>query len=265
VLARSGSLQPLVAVSPDHTHPVTACREAATLAALYGRPVGLNLIAGMGTGDVQLPEGQKYERFQEFVAIVARLLSDGHASFDGAMYRIDDARLPIDPAARSRVWAVIAGSSQQAEQAAACGLPRVTHYTPDTLLAPTFAVHVGIITRRAEPEAQSRAFSLFPADSSPRALSPNAPAWAHAIATARTDDRTFFPSPFLTGHRPYPYLVGSYDQIRERVSRLRDGGCEMLVLQRTGELEDLRHVATALSASASPRSNPATGLQVGRP
>jgi alkanesulfonate monooxygenase SsuD/methylene tetrahydromethanopterin reductase-like flavin-dependent oxidoreductase (luciferase family) len=253
LLAKSSRLQPLIAVSPDHTHPVTAYREAASLAALYGRPVGLNLIAGAGTGDADTPVSQRYARFQEFVTVVARLLVAGRISYAGETYRINDAGLTIDAASRALVWAVVAGSSPQAEQAAKCGLPRVTHYTPETRANPTWAVHVGIITRPSSRAAWSRARSLFPAEGSEQTPAPDAPAWARAITTSATevtDDHVFFPTPFLSKARPYPYLVGSYQQIREHLARLGDGGCEVLVLQRTGEVEDLRHVVEALSAPA---------------
>lgn len=250
VLAAHTDLQPLIAVSPDHTHPVTACREAVSLASLYRRPVGLNLIAGANTGDVKHAADSKYERFREFVTIVTELLGSGHVSYRGDTYQVEDANLDFaSEASRSLVWTVVAGSSDAAAQvSAACKVPRVTHLTPETLTTPTWAVHVGIITRPARKDAWARARTLFPVANRDATSSSDA-AWMRAIAAAdgKDSDPSYFTYPFMSGQRPYPYLVGSYEEIRQRLGMLCGRGCKMLVLQRSGEMDDLRHAAHVLA------------------
>jgi alkanesulfonate monooxygenase SsuD/methylene tetrahydromethanopterin reductase-like flavin-dependent oxidoreductase (luciferase family) len=252
VVAHSG-LQPLIAVSPDHTHPVTACREATSLASLYGRPIGLNLIAGANTGDAKHSSADKYARFAEFVSIVTRLLRDGSVSHSGDAYQIEHASLGFAAdAARKLVWTVVAGSSEAAEHVAAqCDVPRVTHWIPRVPPEPTWAIHVGIITRPVRADAWRHAHTLFPEVDGTAAKPDHHAAWMRGIAAAAeaNPDPSYFAHPFTSDQRPYPYLVGSYEEVGSRLESLQAGGCRVLVLQRSGELDDLRHIARVAAMS----------------
>jgi alkanesulfonate monooxygenase SsuD/methylene tetrahydromethanopterin reductase-like flavin-dependent oxidoreductase (luciferase family) len=110
---------------------------------------------------------------------------------------------------------------------------------------PTWAIHVGIITRPIREDAWQRAYTLFPKGDGAPAKSDHHSAWMRAIAAAAevNADPSYFAHPFTSGQRPYPYLVGSYEEVGSRLESMRAKGCRMLVLQRSGEMDDLRHIA----------------------
>lgn len=255
LVAELAHLSPLVAVSPAHAHPLTAVREAASIAVLYDLPVGLNLIMGTGSAERAAygsPSPTDAARFVEFSAVIAELARSGTSSFSGEYYVLKDAYIGfLDPACDSTtVWAVVAGASAVAHSAATGGqLPRVTHLLPNEHLGVVDPVkHVGIVTRPTAEAAWTRARSLFPTQARANVSPEPQTAWQRELAGADAQvDPVYWKTPFEQGARPYPYLVGSYEQIHARLDELRQAGVEMLVVQRTAELEDLVHLRHVVS------------------
>jgi alkanesulfonate monooxygenase len=250
MLAAGTSLEPFVALSPAYIHPVTACLEVVGLSAAFGRPIGMNLVAGPPPPGGTRPD---YARFAEFTDIVRRLLAGEVVSADSGHYRVDRASLGFATEAdRDRVWTVVAGSSAEArELSRAQGLRRVSHLTDqgaDPAAEITWATHAGIICRPDPEEAWAAARAAFPAPAAGTAA-PDGPAWAERIAQAAAagTDPLYFADPFLTGARPFPYLVGSDAQVAARARLLAERGCRMLVLQRTDEPDNLARAAAALA------------------
>lgn len=244
MLAAGTSLEPLVALSPAYVHPVTACLEVVALSAAFGRPIGMNLVAGPPAPGGTRPD---YRRFAEFTDIVRRLLAGEVVSTDSAHYRVDRAALAFATAAeRRRVWAVVAGSSDEAcELSRTQGLHRVAHLT-DPAAEVTWATHTGIICRPDTAEAWAAARQAFPPPDG-TAAAPAGSAWSARITATAGTDPLYFADPFRAGARPFPYLVGSDADVAARVRRLAAGGCRMLVLQRTDEPANLARAAAVLA------------------
>lgn len=251
VLASGSTLEPLVALSPAYVHPVTACLEAVTLAAAFRRPIGLNLVAGPSDPGQTRPD---YGRFAEFTDIIRRLLAGEVVTTDSARYHVDRASLGFATEQDlRRVWLVVAGSSDEAREIARTqGLRRVTHLTDwatDVAAGAPWASHVGIICRPSTDEAWAAARAAFPTEHlAGQPAVTDGPAWAARIADTATAGRDplYFAQPFLTGERPFPYLVGSAADVAGRVHSLSARGCRLIVLQRSDEPDNLAHAVGAL-------------------
>src|SRR4051795_6103920 len=103
--------------SPNFRHPVVFAKELVALDQISGG----RLIAGIGAGALTgwdthmlgqptLTASERTERFREFVEILALLLRDGSASYDGQWYVADEARSLPGPVQQPRLPLAIAAS-----------------------------------------------------------------------------------------------------------------------------------------------------------
>ena len=117
-------LCPLVAVQPVYMLPYTAAKMVASLAALHGRRIWLNMLAGgfrndlIALGDAT-PHDDRYARTIEYASVMRQLLEhDQPATFEGRFYRLHGVRLaPALPEDLQPGW-LISGSSPAGRAAA---------------------------------------------------------------------------------------------------------------------------------------------------
>jgi alkanesulfonate monooxygenase SsuD/methylene tetrahydromethanopterin reductase-like flavin-dependent oxidoreductase (luciferase family) len=103
--------------SPNFRHPVVFAKELVALDQISnGRViggVGAGAVSGWDThmlGQPDLTARQRADRFREFVEIVALLLRDGSASYDGHWYVVDEARSLPGPVQQPRLPMAVAAS-----------------------------------------------------------------------------------------------------------------------------------------------------------
>ena len=101
--------------SPNFRHPVVFAKELVALDQISGgrviAGVGAGAVSGWDThmlGQEELTAGQRADRFREFVELLARLLRDGSASYDGTWYVADEARALPGPVQQPRLPLAIA-------------------------------------------------------------------------------------------------------------------------------------------------------------
>ncbi|MFD6883429.1 LLM class flavin-dependent oxidoreductase [Rhodococcus sp. NPDC060084] len=109
-------------ISPLTVNPVVAAKTAATLDDVSGGRFGFNLVAGwnrteyaqMGAWPGEEYYTDRYEVLSEFTHIMKTLWRDGHATFHGEHFTIEDAR--IGPKPTGHIDLVSAGSSPRGRQ-----------------------------------------------------------------------------------------------------------------------------------------------------
>ncbi len=111
--------------SPNFRHPVPFAKEAATLSDISGGSLVLGLGAGASGSDARVlggepwPPRERADRFEEFVELTDRLLSEPVVSFKGRYYRASEAC--VDPAGtvRSKIPLAIAATGPRGMRLAA--------------------------------------------------------------------------------------------------------------------------------------------------
>jgi alkanesulfonate monooxygenase len=137
VLQATRQLCPLVAVQPVYMLPYTAAKMVATLGALHGRRLWLNMLAGgfrndlLALGD-ETPHDDRYARTIEYALLMRALLESGQpVTFCGRFYRMHGVRMtPALPETLQPGWLISGSSPAGREAAAAIGAIPVEYPQP---------------------------------------------------------------------------------------------------------------------------------------
>ncbi|HSL20170.1 MAG TPA: LLM class flavin-dependent oxidoreductase [Vicinamibacterales bacterium] len=271
ILGHTTALCPLIAIQPIYMHPYTVAKAITSIAALRGRRVFLNMVAGGFTNDLaalndQTPHDKRYARLAEYTLIIRQLLeTSGPVSFEGEFYKVDKLRLspPMDPALLPGF--LISGSSEaglaaaKAIEATAIKYPKPAHEEAGADAGIACGIRVGIIAREDEAEAWRVALSRFPEDRKGQitrqlATKVSDSVW-HKQLSALEDTAGRHPYwlvPFQNYKTMCPYLVGSYEQVGEEMGKYFAGGYRTVILDVPTEPEDLLHTSAAFSRALQP-------------
>jgi len=268
-------LVPLVALQPPYAHPYAAARIISSLGFIYGRRVDLNLVTGGNPGDLRsvgciLDHDTRYDRLVEYARVVEALLTQTEPlSHRGAYYDLDLAVLQpqLPPALMPKTF--VAGSSRACVEAArALGAVRLAYpraieeYAADPSALDGTGVRLGIIARDTSAQAWAVAHRRFPPDRAAEQvhdhIAPRTPGWGGKLledARRQQDAAVLSPVYWLYPFRSFkeycPYLVGSYDEVAELLSRYLDLGVNTLIMAVPWDEDDLHHALTAIRHAES--------------
>jgi len=265
ILQSTQKLCPLVAIQPVYMHPYTVAKMIASFAHLYERRVYLNMVAGGFKNDLlalndTTPHDERYTRLIEYTTIIKLLLaSPDPVTYEGKFYKVDKLRMtpPLAPEYFPEI--LLSGSSEaglaaaRAVDAVAVCYPKPARdCEPTTLQNGTRAgVRVGIIARERSEEAWAIAFERFPADRKGQiahqlAMKISDSHWHKQISDmAKENDATqtvYWTWPFENYKTFCPYLVGSYQDVSEELSRYLQLGNRFFILDIPPNREELQHV-----------------------
>lgn len=270
ILENTDCIAPLVAVQPVYMHPYMAATKVASLAHLYQRRVYLNMIAGGFKNDLlalndQTPHDDRYVRLVEYTQIVMDLLREKRAvTFEGKYYKVENLTLGPDMPSELLPGVLVSGSSNAGEQAAlSLGATAVKYPRRPTdeaaqtdRIAENTGIRVGVIARENTEQAWQVAHSRFPDDRRGQLLHQMAmkvsdSQW-HQQLTEVADETRSYDDPYWLGpFRNYqtfcPYLVGSYEQVGQELSRYIELGNHTFILDIPPDQEELQHTAIAFS------------------
>jgi alkanesulfonate monooxygenase len=265
VLQETRRLCPLVAVQPVYMLPYTAAKLVASLGALHGRRIWLNMLAGgfrndlIALGDATAHD-DRYARTVEYALVMRRLLeSDQPVTFTGRFYTMRGVRLtPALPQDLQPGW-LISGSSPAGRAAAmemgaiAVEYPAPPDTARDTDHVPAGrGIRVGIIARATVDEAWDVAHARFPDDRRGRlshalAMKTSDSAW-HRTLSQLARERPAGGSPYwlwpFEQHRTFcPYLVGDFATVAQEIARYLSLGHTSFILDIPLDAEDLATAA----------------------
>jgi alkanesulfonate monooxygenase len=245
----------------------------ATLTALTGRRIYLNLIAGGFKGDLEVlcdetPHDDRYVRLTEYTRIVAGLLKNSSTStpltFDGKYYSVKNLRMSVVVSAKLQPGIFVSGSSDAGIQSArdlnavAVQYPRPAgdYSTPVSGDSIPYGIRVGIISRSDADTAWDVAHERFPPDRRGQiahqvAMKKSDSTWHRQLselaeATAETRD-TYWLEPFNNYRTFCPYLVGNYDTVAKELRRYVNLGYSRIILDIPPTREELAHVGEVFS------------------
>jgi alkanesulfonate monooxygenase len=272
VLQETRQLCPLVAVQPLYMLPYTAAKFVASLGALHGRRIWLNMLAGgfrndlLALGD-ETPHDDRYVRTVEYALLMRRLLETNQpVTVSGRFYSVRGVRFsPTLPAELQPGW-LISGSSPAGRAAAVrIGAVAVEYPAPADVIsatpeAPTGrGIRVGIIARADAEEAWRVAYKRFPDDRRGRlshalAMKISDSSWHRTLSllahAGASNGSPYWLWPFEQ-HRTFcPYLVGDYATVAAEIARYLGLGYRTFVLDIPVDADDLETAATIFRMAA---------------
>lgn len=266
IVTSTRSLCPLVAVQPVYMHPYTVAKLVTTFAALYGRRVYLNLVAGGFKNDLEslgdgTPHDRRYQRLVEYASIAKRLLSDASPlTLAGEFHRVERLRLspPLPPGLLPGIF--VSGSSEAGRAAArALGATAIEYPKPaqDCAGGPCEAgeqrgIRVGVIAREREEEAWALARARFPEDRRGQlarqlAMKVSDSVWHGQLSSLGEggDGSPYWLVPFQNYKTMCPYLVGSHERVGAELGRYLSLGYRTFILDVPPGPEELDHTGAA--------------------
>jgi alkanesulfonate monooxygenase len=292
----------LVAVRPGVTSPLFAARQAATLDRISGGRLLVNVVVGgdpieAAADGNQLPHDERYALADEYLTIFRRLLAGETVDFDGRYLTAKGAALLFPPARPGGPPLYIGGSSEAAAEVTA---DHIDWYLTWGEPPPAVARKIADVRRRAEARGRQVRFGgrfhVIVRET-------EAEAWADADRLiSRLDDATIAAAQASLARTDsvgqarmralhggdrgrlvvYPNLwagvglvrggagtalVGSADQVAERIAEYRALGVETFILSGYPHLEEAYRVAELLLPRlniAAPESAPTFTVRPGR-
>ncbi|WP_181697421.1 LLM class flavin-dependent oxidoreductase [Nocardia sp. GTS18] len=266
----------MVAFQPGFLHPVQAARMSASLQRATGGRLVYNIISG-GSGPAQLWWGDKvshddrYARTSEFLDVLRGVWDGEPFDHDGRFFRTEGAALPPGLAGQHFPEVYFSGSSGAAVAAAGrhadyylswlepyadlrAKFDGVRRNAETTGRTPEFAVRIDIVARHTEEAAWAeieKGWAFVDRDAANRA------AQGDSVGAARI--KGWVPEN-ITGYRdlevqpnvwcgfslirggPAFGLVGSYEQVAQRLDELIDLGVDAFILAGNPHLEEAYRV-----------------------
>jgi alkanesulfonate monooxygenase len=268
---KTTKLRFLVAFRPGMLTPTLAAQMASTFQRLSGGRLGINIVTG-GEEDEQhrfgdwLAHDERYERTDEFLEIVSGALGPEPYDFEGAHYRVAGATVMSAPAQLPTVY--FGGASEAAEQVAARHADVYLCWgEPPAMLAERiervrrlanaagrkirFGVRLHVITRRSSDEAWAEAERLLD-EMDPVAVEQAQAKLAAstsvgqqrmlALHGGRRDGLEVAPNLWagigLVRGGAGTALVGSHEEVAERIREYRRAGFDEFILSGYPHLEE---------------------------
>lgn len=272
IIEKTNKLRPLIAIQPIYTHPFYLAKTISTFSFLYGRQIGINLVAGGFPLDLQslgdnTPHDKRYDRLVEYGKIVRGLLSaKGVLSFSGKYYQVSNTKLPLPIPKELFPFFTAAGSSGAGAAAAlaldACAVryllpayeyggkpfdPRIAH-----------GARLGIIVRNTRDEAWAAANRRYPPSKDGAMIreysdSLSDSTWVKELgkAIAIPEGHPYWLGPYRNYQSSCPFLVGDFEEVvTELVAYIRLG-IRTFLLEQPESFEDSNLITRAFDLARS--------------
>jgi len=251
----------MVAVRPNFHHPALFAKAAANIDRISGGRLALNVVSSWWADEAKQyglqfdQHDDRYARTEEWLTVVDGLWTEERFSFDGQFYRTQDAICSPKPAKRPTVYA--GGESEKAKSmiAAHCDA-YVMHGDPVDAIAPKIAdmaarreavggpkMHYGMaayaIVRDSEAEAQRELERITTVSELPAGYA-NFDQWLSGTQL----ERELKVQEYSVSNRGLrPNLVGTPEQLKQRIADYEGAGLDLLLLQMSPQAEEMERFA----------------------
>lgn len=267
--ALTSRIEIIAAVKPYIFHPVFLAKMALQIENISGGRFGINLINAWNSAEFEkagIPFGEhdaRYDYGREWISIVSRLISGEKVNHSGRHFSVTDYKLTPHDLHRSRPAIYIGGESEPARSLAAdhadvwfingqpladvAGLIADLRRRPRPGAPLRFGLSAFVIARETEAEARDayeRLVELAAQDAD-----------VHTLQRKHADPKTVMFQTMAKSVRvgtnggTAAGLVGSYDQVSERILAFHEAGIELFMLQ----FQPLRVEMRRFAAEVMPR------------
>ena len=262
------SLELMVAVRPNFHHPALLARQAANIDRISGGRLSLNVVSSWWAEEARSygltfdEHDDRYGRTSEWLDVVGGLWRQSPFSHEGARYRIDNAFCEPKPAHRPTVYAGGESEAAKAMIARQCDAYVMHGDAPDIVAGKvadmkrrraaagggpmTFGMAAYAIVRDTEAEARAELDRIT-------TLDPTQPGFANfeQWLSGTELEREFQLQEYSVSNRGLrPRLVGTPDQVRERIAEYAAAGVDLLLLQMSPQHSEMERFARSVIAPA---------------
>jgi FMNH2-dependent dimethyl sulfone monooxygenase len=262
-------LELMVAVRPTFHQPAILAKQAATIDHISNGRLALNVVSSWWSDEarrygVQFDKhDDRYARTEEWLRVLDGVWREPSFAFDGKYYRVDETVLEPKPVRRPRPTIYAGGESETAKTliARACDA-YVMHGDPAERVAPKiadmrrrraesggapmqFGVAAYAIVRDTEAEARRELARITN-------VAPGSPGYGNYqdwIANTRLEQQVSLEDYSVSNRGLRAELVGTPEQVAERVRALQDAGVDLILLQCSPQLEEMERFADEVIAA----------------
>lgn len=261
------SIELMVAVRPNFHHPALFAKQAANIDRISGGRLALNVVSSWWKEEAEQygltfdQHDDRYARTAEWLSVVDGLWTEKRFSFEGTRYQVRDAIVEPKPAKRPTVYA--GGESDAAKTLIATQCDAyVMHGDPVEAVAPKIAdmaerrEHAGgapmqfgmaayVIVRDTAAAAQAELERITAMPATPPPGFANFDQWLSGTQL----ERTLKLQEYSVSNRGLrPKLVGTPEQIAERIRAYEAAGLDLLLLQMSPQAEEMDRFAETVMA-----------------
>jgi FMNH2-dependent dimethyl sulfone monooxygenase len=262
------SIELMVAVRPNFHHPALFAKAAANIDRISNGRLALNVVSSWWADEARQyglqfdQHDDRYARTEEWLKVVDGLWTEERFSFAGQFYTTEDAICAPKPAKRPTVYA--GGESEKAKTmiAAQCDA-YVMHGDPAEAIAPKIAdmaarreaadgapMQYGMaayaIVRDSEAEAKRELDRITTVSDLPAGYA-NFDQW---LSGTQLERELKIQEYSVSNRGLRPNLVGTPEQLKERIAEYEDAGLDLLLLQMSPQEEEMERFAVQVMGTA---------------
>ena len=256
-------LELMVAVRPTFHSPALLAKQAANIDHISGGRLSLNVVSAWWATEarkygVQFDQhDERYARTAEWLDVVSGVWSEPVFSYSGRYYNVEEAVLEPKPLRQPRPTIYAGGESPAAKSliAATCDA-WLTHGDPPELIAPKltdmrarrdalglepmpFGVAGYVIVRDSELAAERERARITDVKQSAKGFA-NYQDW---IGNTQLEQRVSLEDYSVSNRGLRSGLVGTPEQVAERIIEFERAGADLLLLQFSPQLEEMERFA----------------------
>jgi FMNH2-dependent dimethyl sulfone monooxygenase len=273
--AVTSSIELMVAVRPNFHHPALFAKQAANIDNIAGGRLALNVVSSWWAGEAKQyglqfdQHDDRYGRTSEWLKVVDGLWTEKRFSYAGERYQLDQAICEPKPVKRPRPTIYAGGESEAAKTMIAeqCDA-YVMHGDPVDAIRPKvedmaerraraggapmeFGMAAFAIVRDSEAEAQREFARITQMPPRPPAGFDNFEQWLSGTEL----ERELKLQEYSVSNRGLrPNLVGTPEQVQERIAAYEDAGVGLLLLQMSPQAEEMDRFAQQVIAPMRARA-----------
>jgi FMNH2-dependent dimethyl sulfone monooxygenase len=252
----------MVAVRPNFHQPALFAKAAANIDAISGGRLALNVVSSWWADEARQyglefdQHDDRYARTSEWLKVVDGLWTQKRFSFDGDRYKLDQAICEPKPVSRPTIYA--GGESDTAKTLIATQCDAyVMHGDEVDAIAPKIADMAALreqaggapmqygmaayaIVRDTEAEAQRELARITALPAEPPAGFDNFDQW---LSGTQLERELKLQEYSVSNRGLRPKLVGTPEQVMERIEEYEEAGLDLLLLQMSPQAEEMDRFA----------------------
>jgi FMNH2-dependent dimethyl sulfone monooxygenase len=269
------TIELMVAVRPNFHHPALFAKQAASIDNISGGRLALNVVSSWWADEalqygLQFDEhGDRYARTREWLTVVDGLWSEKRFSFQGGRYQLTDAICEPKPVSKPRPTIYAGGESDAAKTMIATQCDAyVMHGDPAEAIGPKiedmdarrekvggskmqYGMAAFAIVRDSEAEAKKELERITALPPKPPKGFDNFDQW---LSGTQLERELKLQEYSVSNRGLRPNLVGTPEQLRERIEEYEEAGLDLLLLQMSPQAEEMDRFASQVIAPMKARS-----------